>query len=67
MTTCFKNYFQKIVHKAADATGEFTGNKTAHKIIKPKLVSYENSRNVEAIVIPPKKRKEIQNELRQVL
>ena len=31
----------------AEATGEFTGNKTAHKIIKPKLVSYENSRNVE--------------------
>ena len=49
-----------VIHKAAEATGEFTGNKIADGIVKP-------LRNVEEIVIPPEKRQEILNELRQVL
>ena len=39
----------------------------AEKIIKSNLLHDENSRIVEEIVIPPGKRKEILNELRQVL
>ena len=43
------------------------GNKIAEKIVKPKPVIDENSRNVEEIVIPPEKRQEIFKKLRQVL
>ena len=43
----------KIVHKAAQATGEFIGNKIADKIVKPKPVIDENSRNLEQIIISP--------------
>ena len=35
--------------------------------MKPKSVSDANLRNVEEIVIPPEKRQEILNKLRQVL
>ena len=35
------------VHKATEVTVEFTGTKIAVKIVKPKLVLDENSRNVE--------------------
>ena len=45
----------KLVHKAAEATCEFIGNKIADKIIK----SDKNPRNVEKAIIPPKKRKNI--------
>ena len=34
---------EEAVHKAAKATGEFSGNKIAEKIVKPN----ENSRNVK--------------------
>ena len=37
------------------------------KIAKQKPVIDENSKNLEEIVIPPEKREEILNELRQVL
>ena len=58
---------KKVVHKAAEATGNFTGNKIADKIDKPKLVSGKKSIDAEEIIIPPEKREEILNELRQVL
>ena len=58
--------FEKEVHKVAEATGEFIGNKIADKIMKPKPVIDENSRNVEEIVTPQEKIQEIFNELRQV-
>ena len=58
--------FKKEVHKVAEATGEFIGNKIADKIIKQKPVIDENSRNVEEIVTPQEKIQEIFNELRQV-
>ena len=52
-----KSASKKLGHKAAEATSEFLGNKIADKIVKP----------VEKIIIPPEKREEILNELRQVL
>ena len=58
-----KTTFKKVVHKAAKATSEFIGNKIADEIVK----HAENSRNVAEIMIPPEKREEILNELRQVL
>ena len=39
----------------------------AEKTVKSNLLHDENSRIVQEIVIPPGKRKEILNELRQVL
>ena len=42
-------------------------NLIVNKIVKPKFVPTENSRNVEKIIIPPEKREEILNESRQVL
>ena len=49
--------------EAAEASGEFIEN----KILNPKPVPDDNSRNVEEIKIPPEKREEIFNELIQVL
>ena len=54
---------KKVVHKAAEATGEFIENKISNKVVKPKLFPGDNSECLEEIVIPPKKRQE----LRQVL
>ena len=62
-----KSDSKKEVHKAAEATGQFIGNKIADTILKWKPVIDENSRNVEEIVVPPEKRQEMLNELRQVL
>ena len=52
-----KTDFKKVVHKAAEATGEFIRNKTADKIVKIKQVIDENPRSVEQISIPPTKEK----------
>ena len=38
------------------ATGKFIGNKFADKIVKPKLLTPENSTNFDEIVIPLEKR-----------
>ena len=48
---------KKVVHNAAEATGKFKGDKIADKIIKPKHVIHENPKNVEEIIILPKKEK----------
>ena len=66
-----KTASKKVVHR----TSELLGNKIADavtksnddKIVKPKHVIDENPRNVEEIIIPPEKREEILNALRQVL
>ena len=58
---------KKVVHKIAEATGEFIGNKITDKIMEPNPVPEENSRNFEEMIIPPEKREELLNELRQVL
>ena len=58
-----------VVHKAAEVTGKFLGNKIADtvtkssddKIVKQKSVIDEDSRNVEEIITPPEKREEILN------
>ena len=62
-----KTATKKVAHKAAEATGEFIGNKIANKIVKPKTIPDENSRNVKELIIQPQQRKEMLNELRQVL
>ena len=59
--------FEKLVHKVAEATGELIGKKINDKIVKPKSVIDENSKNLEKIVIPAEKREKILNELRVVL
>ena len=43
--------------KAAEETGKFIENKIANKIITPKPLTDENSRNVEDIIISPEQRK----------
>ena len=55
-----------VVHKAANAAGEFIKDKITNKFVKTKPVIDENPRNVEKIIIPPGNREEILNELRQV-
>ena len=50
-------------HKAAEASGEFTGNKIAQKVVKLKSVLDGNSKNVEEIIIPAEHKKEIFNDL----
>ena len=62
-----KTTSKKVVHKAAEARGEFIGNKIADKIVKPTHVIDENRINVKEIVIPLDKIEQILNELRQVL
>ena len=61
-TICFKSCYKKVADKAAEATREFIGNKITNKIAKSKPVP-----DVEEIVIPPQKREEVSNELRQLL
>ena len=58
---------RKVPHKAAEATDEFIENKIADKIVKPKPLTVENSRNVEKLIISSEKRGQILNELGQVL
>ena len=58
---------KNVVHKTAKAAEELIGNKIDDKIVKPKPVSDENLKDAEEITIPPEKREEILNELRQVL
>ena len=55
------------MHEAAELTGKFIRNRIADKIVKLKPVPDENPKSVEEIVIPPEKKEEILNELRQVL
>ena len=58
---------KKVVHKTTEATGELIGNKITENIMKPKPLPVQNSRNDEKINVPPEKREEISNELRQAL
>ena len=66
-----KSASKKIVHKAAEATGEFLGNKIADGVAKSNddniAKPVETPRCFEDIIIPPEKREEILNELRQLL
>ena len=45
-----KTASKKVVHKAAEATGEFIRNKIANKIVKPEPVADENLRDVEETI-----------------
>ena len=62
-----KPAFKKVIRKVAAAAGEFIENKITDKIVKPKHIIDENSKNIEEITIPPEKKKYQLNELRQVL
>ena len=70
-----KTASKTLIHKAAQATGEFIGNKAGDavaklnddKIVKTKHLIDENPGSVEKIIIPPEKREEILNESRQAL
>ena len=47
----------KIVHKAAEATGELMENKIARKIVKPKAISDAKLSNIEKINLSSENRK----------
>ena len=58
-----KTATKKVVHKAAEAIGEYIGNKIADKTVKSKPVTDENSRrNIGEIMVSPEKREKILNE-----
>ena len=61
-----KTATKQVAHKKAEATEKLIWNKIDNKIVKPKPVPEVNWANVEEIVIPPEKREQILNELRQV-
>ena len=58
---------KKATHKTAKITGELIGIKIVEKVVKRKPASDENLRDVEEVIIPPEKREQRSNELRQVL
>ena len=62
-----KTASKKEVHKAAEPTGEFIGNKIAEKIVNAKPLPAENSGNVEKLIILPEIREQILNHLKKVL
>ena len=51
-----KTACKKVVHKAAEATGQFRGNKVSEIIVKPKHVNDDNPKNVEEIFVLSKKK-----------
>ena len=57
-TICFKSCYEKVADKTAEATREFIGN----KIAKSKPVP-----DAEERVVPPEKREDVSNKLRQLL
>ena len=67
LDTAIKTVSEKVFYKADEATGELIGNRIIDKIVKPKPAPDANLRNAEKIVIPPEKRPEILNKLRQAL
>ena len=62
-----KTAFKRVVQKAAEATGDLIGNKTADKITsvgKTKEKEKEKINKPEEIYIPPEKRQQIIDDLR---
>ena len=60
-TRCFKNWFQKIVHKVAETIGEFIRNNIADAVAKSNDVKIVNAKPADEVIIPPeKKRKNIE-------
>ena len=61
-----KLYLKRVVQKTAEATGDLIGNKIADKITsvgKPK--EKEETKEVEEFYIPPEKRQQLIDDLRQ--
>ena len=69
------NASKRVILEAAKSIGKYLGNKIADAVTKSNddnTMKAEpgidgNLRNVEVIIIPPEKREDILNELRQVL
>ena len=60
-----KTTSKRIVQKPAEATGNLIGNKIADKITSAgKSKEKEETKKVEEIYIPPKKRQQIINDFR---
>ena len=59
-----KTASKELIHKAAEATDKFIGNKIADKTVKPNHAIDENPRNIEEMIIPPETREEMLNKLR---
>ena len=66
-TDSLRNASKKAVHQSCEFLGKkivgTTIKSNDDKIVKPD----ENSRNVEKLIIPPEKKKEVLNKLRQLL
>ena len=58
------NASKKVIHKAAKATGEFLGNKTADAVAKSSDLKIVKTKPVHEIVIPLEKKEEILNEFK---
>ena len=60
-----KTASKKVVHKTAEATGDFIGTKVADKITSiGKPEEKETKKKTEEIYIPPEKRQQIIHDLR---
>ena len=57
-----KSASKNVAHKAAEANGEFTGNKTTNKNVKPKPASNASLRNIEELFHWRKERKYFTNQ-----
>ena len=55
-TRCFKNWFEKIVHKVAETIGEFIGNNIADAVAKSNDVKIVNTKPADEVTIPPEKK-----------
>ena len=62
-----KTASKKVVHKAAEATDEFIRNKIEDAVGKLNKDKTLKTNPVEEIIIPPEKREEILNKLKQKL
>ena len=51
-----KTVSERVIHNTIEATGKVISTKIVYKILKPKLVYDENSRNGEEIVVLLEKR-----------
>ena len=56
-----KSASKNVAHKAAEANGEFIGNKSANKNVKSKPAPNANLRNIEELFHWKKERKYLEN------
>ena len=61
------NASNKVIHRAAETTGELLGNKISDAVTKSYNEKFKKTKPVVAVIIPPENREQIFNKLRQVL